>query len=137
MSWAKERKTKREEDVVYSLLGIFGIHMSLIYGEGREEALIRLQEVMKGRKDRVKPIPDAILNGIWRVSSGSISFTNRDGFLAVNGKVLRNIQGQACPWDQCVHTSMGPRSAGFLPNFMGRLPVIGLYGAGVITIGWL
>ncbi|KAH8704439.1 hypothetical protein GQ44DRAFT_514073 [Phaeosphaeriaceae sp. PMI808] len=29
---------------------------------------------------------------------------------------------------------MGPRSAGFLPDFFGRLPVIGLYGAGMITI---
>lgn len=43
MSWAKGRKTKREEDAVYSLLGIFDIHMPLIYGEGREKAFVRLQ----------------------------------------------------------------------------------------------
>jgi hypothetical protein len=44
MSWAKTRQTKREEDKVYSLLGIFSIHMPLIYGEGIESAFGRLQE---------------------------------------------------------------------------------------------
>ncbi|CAI6095224.1 unnamed protein product [Clonostachys chloroleuca] len=43
MSWASQRKTTRIEDRAYSLLGIFGINMSLIYGE-RENAFIRLQE---------------------------------------------------------------------------------------------
>lgn len=42
MSWAKERKAKREEDAAYSLLGIFDIHMPLIYGEGRQNAFYRL-----------------------------------------------------------------------------------------------
>ena len=44
MSWAEKRKTKREEDEAYSLLGIFDINMPLIYGEGRKRALIRLQK---------------------------------------------------------------------------------------------
>ncbi|POR39250.1 Uncharacterized protein TPAR_00553 [Tolypocladium paradoxum] len=43
MSWAANRRTIREEDVVYSLLGIFDIHMPAIYGEGEEHALRRLQ----------------------------------------------------------------------------------------------
>src|SRR5438045_295624 len=42
MSWAAKRETKREEDAIYSLLGIFDIHMPLIYGEGRKKALVRL-----------------------------------------------------------------------------------------------
>jgi hypothetical protein len=42
-AWARTRATKKEEDLVYSLLGIFGIHMPLIYGEGRIHALRRLQ----------------------------------------------------------------------------------------------
>ena len=33
MSWAAHRKTTRVEDLAYCLLGIFGIHMSLLYGE--------------------------------------------------------------------------------------------------------
>jgi hypothetical protein len=44
MSWAKKRKTTREEDEAYCLLGIFDIHMPLIYGEGKEKAFIRLQD---------------------------------------------------------------------------------------------
>jgi hypothetical protein len=44
MLWAKTRQTKREEDRAYSLLGIFGIHMPLIYGEGSASAFKRLQE---------------------------------------------------------------------------------------------
>lgn len=42
LSWAKYRHTKREEDGAYSLLGIFGVMMSLIYGEGRDSAYGRL-----------------------------------------------------------------------------------------------
>jgi len=44
MAWAKDRQTKREEDSVYSLFGIFNVYMPLIYGEGREHALERLNE---------------------------------------------------------------------------------------------
>jgi hypothetical protein len=47
MSWARTRETKREEDVAYSLLGIFDIHMPLLYGEGRNKALIRLRREIK------------------------------------------------------------------------------------------
>jgi hypothetical protein len=43
MSWASKRETKRVEDIAYSLMGIFDVHMPLIYGE-RERAFIRLQE---------------------------------------------------------------------------------------------
>lgn len=35
MSWASRRKTTREEDEAYSLLGIFGINMPLLYGVRR------------------------------------------------------------------------------------------------------
>lgn len=43
MNWAAKRETTRKEDEAYSLLGIFGIHMPLIYGE-REGALLRLRD---------------------------------------------------------------------------------------------
>jgi len=43
MSWAAKRKTTRKEDEAYCLLGIFDIHMPLIYGEGKK-AFIRLKE---------------------------------------------------------------------------------------------
>jgi len=44
MSWAAKRKTKRDEDLAYCLLGIFGVAMPIVYGEGYEQAFFRLQE---------------------------------------------------------------------------------------------
>jgi len=44
MSWMTNRETTIEEDAVYSLLGIFGVYMPLIYGEGAMNALRRLGE---------------------------------------------------------------------------------------------
>jgi hypothetical protein len=44
LSWAENRQTKLEEDEAYSLLGIFDVHIPLIYGEGRECAFRRLRE---------------------------------------------------------------------------------------------
>jgi hypothetical protein len=43
MSWAAGRKTTRKEDEAYCLLGIFGIAMPMLYGEG-SQAFRRLQE---------------------------------------------------------------------------------------------
>jgi hypothetical protein len=36
--WVESRKTTREEDMAYSLLGTFNVYVPLIYGEGRENA---------------------------------------------------------------------------------------------------
>jgi hypothetical protein len=45
MSWAVKRLTTRPEDIAYCLLGIFGVNLPLIYGEGAR-AFIRLQEAI-------------------------------------------------------------------------------------------
>ncbi|KAK6428322.1 hypothetical protein LTR95_015536 [Oleoguttula sp. CCFEE 5521] len=42
LAWAEHRKARRREDRAYSLLGIFGVFMTLIYGEG-DHAFIRLR----------------------------------------------------------------------------------------------
>ncbi|KAI0185963.1 heterokaryon incompatibility protein-domain-containing protein [Xylaria flabelliformis] len=47
MSWAGGRRTKWEEDIIYSLLGIFGVHLPLIYGEGKDNAHRRLRDVIE------------------------------------------------------------------------------------------
>jgi hypothetical protein len=53
MSWAERRETKREEDAAYSLLGIFDIQMPLLYGEGRQKAINRLQkEIRESLRDQ-------------------------------------------------------------------------------------
>ncbi|OBZ77238.1 hypothetical protein A0H81_02101 [Grifola frondosa] len=51
MSWAAQRVTTRVEDKAYSLMGLFGIQMPTIYGEGKQ-AFIRLQqEIMRRFQD--------------------------------------------------------------------------------------
>ncbi len=51
MSWAAERETTRIEDTAYCLLGIFGVHLPFVYGEG-ERAFRRLQDTI------VSSVPD-------------------------------------------------------------------------------
>jgi hypothetical protein len=51
ISWAAKRETTVEEDAVYCLLGIFDIHMPLIYGEGRKKAFIRLEKKFREALD--------------------------------------------------------------------------------------
>lgn len=43
MSYAAGRETTRPEDRAYSLMGLFGVHMPVIYGEGGKNAFLRLQ----------------------------------------------------------------------------------------------
>ncbi|KAM4055898.1 hypothetical protein HRG_002824 [Hirsutella rhossiliensis] len=51
MSWAAGRQTTRTEDAAYCLLGVFGVNMPMLYGEG-EGAFARLQEeIMKKHDD--------------------------------------------------------------------------------------
>ena len=50
MSWAAKRVTTREEDIAYSLLGIFDVNMPLLYGEGRK-AFRRLQQAILDQSD--------------------------------------------------------------------------------------
>jgi hypothetical protein len=42
--WMQHRQTKREEDIAYSLLGIFDVYIFPIYGEGTASALTRLKD---------------------------------------------------------------------------------------------
>ena len=46
--WAEKRQTKETEDRAYCLLGIFDVHMPLIYGEG-DNAFYRLREEIDKR----------------------------------------------------------------------------------------
>src|SRR5215469_15825955 len=57
-SWAQYRETTRKEDWAYSLLGIFDISMPLLYGEGREKAILRLRkEISEASKGKNEWIP--------------------------------------------------------------------------------
>jgi hypothetical protein len=47
LQWASRRVTTWQEDIAYSLFGIFGVHLPVIYGEKKQHALGRLlQEII-------------------------------------------------------------------------------------------
>jgi hypothetical protein len=75
-SWASSRVTTREEDMSYCLLGLFNIHMPLLYGEG-QQAFIRLQEEIMKRSD------DQSLFA-WSRAPGDASKDSVYGLLAVS-----------------------------------------------------
>ncbi|CDO74373.1 hypothetical protein BN946_scf184956.g2 [Trametes cinnabarina] len=52
MWWASARKTTRIEDEAYCLMGIFGVHMATIYGEGRRSFLRLQEEILKRTSDQ-------------------------------------------------------------------------------------
>lgn len=47
LEWARNRQTTEPEDVAYCLMGIFGISMPMVYGEGRTSALRRLENEIR------------------------------------------------------------------------------------------
>ncbi|KAI3002797.1 hypothetical protein CBS147346_5709 [Aspergillus niger] len=51
MSWAARRQTSKIEDEAYCLLGLFDVHMPILYGEGKA-SFVRLQEeIIKSSDD--------------------------------------------------------------------------------------
>ena len=72
MVWAENRETTCKEDKAYSLLGILDIHMPLIYGEGREKALKRLQgKIEEASEGKLLPIT-CIHMGYMKMHSSAI-----------------------------------------------------------------
>ncbi|RDW57753.1 hypothetical protein BP5796_12554 [Coleophoma crateriformis] len=76
MSWAARRKTSRVEDKAYCLMGLFGVNMPLIYGEG-DRAFLRLQE-------EIMRISDDYSLFAWK------SEDNRGGLLAMSPAAFIN-----------------------------------------------
>ncbi|KAF9462360.1 heterokaryon incompatibility protein-domain-containing protein [Collybia nuda] len=82
MSWAANRNTTREEDVAYSLMGIFDINMPLIYGEGRK-AFIRLQhEIIKKSTD----------HSIFAWTAGFVSVFNGEKYRGILARSPREFR---------------------------------------------
>lgn len=51
MSWASRRRTTREEDLAYSLFGMFSVNKPLLYGEGKKAFTRVQQEIMRTSND--------------------------------------------------------------------------------------
>ncbi|KAK0609684.1 heterokaryon incompatibility protein-domain-containing protein [Bombardia bombarda] len=104
MSWAAGRVTTRVEDMAYCLLGIFGVQLPLLYGEG-EKAFIRLQEEI------VKEINDLSLFA-WTISENSSQ--KYWGVLAQSPRQFESCRdvelwGDPIFNSECVMTSKGLR----------------------------
>ncbi|KAK5736155.1 hypothetical protein LTR17_007677 [Elasticomyces elasticus] len=91
MSWAAKRRTTRSEDVAYSLLGIFGVNMPLLYGEG-SKAFARLQtEIIKVSTDHsifAWSVSESERLGSWQGVSSALLAPHPDSF-ASWGNVVR------------------------------------------------
>lgn len=107
MSWAAKRTTTKAEDRAYSLLGIFGVNLPLIYGE-REKAFLRLQQAIvrqckdesifawsMGKEDTITglyaPSPESFAE-----CSEIISTHGSTGFSEKNGEVSISLQTFPC-----------------------------------------
>lgn len=112
LRWATHRQTRRREDKAYSLLGIFGVFMPLIYGED-ENALVRLREAIarthgagssdvltagigtQGAVDDPMELHDD--SGRWILRSGllkSLVFTTIDE----RRSTIRSAERTTCEW---------------------------------------
>ncbi|TGJ84854.1 hypothetical protein E0Z10_g3915 [Xylaria hypoxylon] len=124
MSWASGRETQRLEDISYCLLGIFDVHMPLIYGEGTK-AFTRLQEeIMKSSNDLT------IL--AWKKKGETLPW-DRYGILAQSPKVFSDSKDIVLSQDLMYNpdfsiTNKGIRITVDLPITSGiEKPIMGLY----------
>lgn len=109
MSWAAKRRTQRLEDRAYCLMGIFGINMPLLYGEG-ERAFIRLQqEIMRTSDDQSL--------FAWRSSD------TRGGLLAASPEAFES-SGDIVPFnhfnDSSEPSNISSRGIHLAVRFIGR-----------------
>lgn len=73
MSWASRRHTSRVEDMAYCLMGLFGINMPILYGEG-DTAFYRLQLEIMGKEDDESIFVWEDQEGLdWEILSGLLS----------------------------------------------------------------
>jgi Cdc6-like AAA superfamily ATPase len=91
LSWAKNRKTTREEDAAYCLLGLFNVFIPPIYGEGRDHALARLEEqIERASKGSVVPLYDDQKKALME----SLRFEQIDARYTT----IRNAYAKTCKW---------------------------------------
>lgn len=93
MSWASRRTTTRQEDLTYSLIGIFQVRMPSLYGEGATRAFERLQLEILSKSD------DESLFA-WQQRGPRVSYTH--GLLASSPSDFRN-SGEIYRIESTVH----------------------------------
>ncbi|KAK0105206.1 hypothetical protein ONS95_004399 [Cadophora gregata] len=89
MSWAAMRTTTRVEDEAYCLMGLFGINMPILYGEGMNAFLRLQQEIIKQSDDESI---FAWTSSRWSSSSGMLAESPSD-FRDGGEVVLMDLKG--------------------------------------------
>ncbi|KAE8446435.1 Vegetative incompatibility protein HET-E-1 [Mollisiaceae sp. DMI_Dod_QoI] len=93
--WAANRVTTRSEDKAYSLFGIFGVFLPIIYGEGQENAFRRLQEEVDGRAKAVPLVPDPSPRDVKQEKTNKLEIQRRvTGYR--NSSTYGGISGIKC-----------------------------------------
>jgi hypothetical protein len=93
MSWMAGRKTTRDEDVAYCLLGIFDINMPLLYGEG-SKAFKRLQEEIT-----TQSTDHSLFAWQWPQDSGSMAGRRYPNLFAESTKLFSNLNTKLLGYD--------------------------------------
>ncbi|EFQ93704.1 hypothetical protein PTT_08826 [Pyrenophora teres f. teres 0-1] len=104
MTWASKRETTRLEDSAYCLMGLFEVHMPLIYGEGAK-AFYRLQEAIL-RSSRDHSILAFRATEAWARTQGSFS-----QLLAPHPSYFRDdIRNEWMPYAKAINMSLAGNS---------------------------
>ncbi|KAK1757323.1 heterokaryon incompatibility protein-domain-containing protein, partial [Echria macrotheca] len=88
MSWAARRTTTREEDGAYCLMGLFGVNMPLVYGEG-SGAFKRLQA-------EIMALSDDLSIFAWMADKGchpQLPCSDASGLLAPSPRAFAGCRG--------------------------------------------
>ncbi|KAK5674032.1 hypothetical protein LTS10_013212 [Elasticomyces elasticus] len=91
MSWTAGRTTTFKEDRIYCLLGIFGVYLPLIYGEGEAYAELRLREEIEKREkgQGIRRVQDLAASSPLPFSRNE-HFTGREDELQALDEFLRS-----------------------------------------------
>ncbi|KAJ8131789.1 hypothetical protein O1611_g1838 [Lasiodiplodia mahajangana] len=89
MSWASERKTTRPEDEAYCLLGLFGVSIPLVYGEGIRAFRRFQEEIIKYSDDETIFAHDPI--GQDLLARSPTAFSKNDSFRCSDNRVFTSV----------------------------------------------
>lgn len=126
MSWAKGRKSSKPEDRVYALMGLFGVRLPILYGQGETETFMKLQrEIMNASDDSDD---HSIL--AWRSVTGASSLYTPSLLADSPDRFVDCGDVHRIPHDhwleyctQHSHSGVNPR-LGFLPTCRGLQAIL-------------
>jgi hypothetical protein len=94
ISWSGRRTTKRAEDMAYRLMGISNVFLPPIYGEGRDHAILRLNQQIDElqRHSRNQIVPNQPLDLISSPDLAENSADLTENASKVLGRKLDSIE---------------------------------------------